>query len=58
MVMRSVPNMQGPHAWLGFMIQFNCNFLADSEGTSLLGTMKQMDAWLRADYVHASTQQH
>jgi hypothetical protein len=59
MVMRSVPNMQGPHAWLGFTIQFNCNFLADSEGTSLLGTTKQLDARLRADYVHMSTtQQH
>jgi len=60
MVMRSVSNMQGPHAWLGFTIQFNCNFLADSEDTSLLGTMKQLDARLRADYVHTSTttQQH
>ena len=59
MVMRSVPNMQGPHAWLGFTLQFNRNFLPDSEDTSLLGTMEQLDARLRADSVHTSTtQQH
>jgi hypothetical protein len=53
MVMRSVTNMQGPHVWLGFTLQFNHNFLPDSEDTSLLDTMKQMDARLRADYVHS-----
>lgn len=46
MVMRSVTNMQGPHVWLGFTLQFNHNFLPDSEDMSLLDTMKQMDARL------------